>query len=922
MQLRAVVFATQPADQYRAGRTLRSLKAAGLEAAHAGNLNADLFRAALAYGAPTLFIRAGAWFVRCDLPTAPAASATGRGLCAVGIVRAHGDTCRETQQLAGRAEAWRAASGGNFERGLPAGAPELLRAFVLDVRALRLLDAAGVGSLEEFARLASEQLRVIHLPWLDVYDDGGLRVLQAITALHRGGAERVTLDLLAELPKHNRRARLATLGRPLREAFPTPAGTTELAGVPGAAEHRIQRLAREAAAYGADVVHGHLICGTDAARISGAGLPVVLTVHNMRAGWPKGLAELRPGDVALLAACASAVERDVAAAKLPAPVRTARNGIELRAFQPGVERKAAGHRLRSEWGFADTDFVLLALANPRPQKRLHLLPGILAALRARLGGEREARLVICGETLRGNEDAERSVRETEREINAAGVASSIRWTGPVADVSAVLAAVDVLVSTSAHEGLSLAQLEALAMNLPVVATDVGGAREIARGQPKMRLMPPDAPAEDFAEFLATLALVRPSRETVRADGLARDPMRNWSREEMARRYRWLYPRAIAAASRRPGAGIWLIANNFSTGGAQSSARRLLAGFAGQGIRVRSAVVEETPAHPTPGRAALLREGIPVLSVDTGKLGTTVAAEQILAAIDADPPESVVFWNLRPSFKVLLADALIDLPVYDVSPGEMFFDSLDAYFAEQRTALPYHEPADYGARLAGVIVKYRAEAERAARVLGAPVHVIPNGIHLNGAGGRRQNGNGATLSFSTACRINPQKRLEDLLEAFRAAHPRLPRYTLKIAGGIERGCDEYAARLRKLSDGLPVEWMGEVADISGLHHASDVFVMISEPAGCPNASLEAMASGLPVIATDVGGASEQVIDRKTGRLVPARDSLPLADALVELASNRDLRMSLGLAARAHMEHSFSMERMLASYRALLLGGTNR
>jgi glycosyltransferase involved in cell wall biosynthesis len=50
-------------------------------------------------------------------------------------------------------------------------------------------------------------------------------------------------------------------------------------------------------------------------------------------------------------------------------------------------------------------------------------------------------------------------------------------------------------------------------------------------------------------------------------------------------------------------------------------------------------------------------------------------------------------------------------------------------------------------------------------------------------------------------------------------------------------------------------------------------MISDPAGCPNASLEALASGLPVIATDVGGASEQVIDDLNGFLVPARDIPP-------------------------------------------------
>ena len=149
---------------------------------------------------------------------------------------------------------------------------------------------------------------------------------------------------------------------------------------------------------------------------------------------------------------------------------------------------------------------------------------------------------------------------------------------------------------------------------------------------------------------------------------------------------------------------------------------------------------------------------------------------------------------------------------------------------------------------------------------------------------------ARLVFGTAARISPRKRLEDLLEAFRVANGRLPTYTLKIAGGVERGCEDYAARLRASSDGLPVEWIGEMSDLRAFHRQLDAFVMVSEPAGCPNASLEAMTAGLTVIATDTGGASEQVLDGRTGRLVPGRDPQALAAALVELAAQQIGRAS--------------------------------
>jgi glycosyltransferase involved in cell wall biosynthesis len=172
-------------------------------------------------------------------------------------------------------------------------------------------------------------------------------------------------------------------------------------------------------------------------------------------------------------------------------------------------------------------------------------------------------------------------------------------------------------------------------------------------------------------------------------------------------------------------------------------------------------------------------------------------------------------------------------------------------------------------------------------------------------------------FGTAARISPRKRLEDLLEAFRFANGRLPAYTLKIAGGVESGCEDYATRLRALSDGLPVEWIGEVSDLPAFHRQLDAFVMVSEPAGCPNASLEAMAAGLTVIATDAGGASEQVIDSRTGRLVPGRDPQVLAAALVELAAQPELLRQMGRAGRDLIRDRFSLERMIADYRHICL-----
>ncbi len=206
---------------------------------------------------------------------------------------------------------------------------------------------------------------------------------------------------------------------------------------------------------------------------------------------------------------------------------------------------------------------------------------------------------------------------------------------------------------------------------------------------------------------------------------------------MTARYASLYPRVIESArGARRGSGIWLIANNFTTGGAQSSARRLLLGLKAQGVAVRAAVLQEREDNPTPGLSALRAAGVSVFIPEPRALDPLDAVMQILERIDADPPRAVLFWNVIAEHKVLLADSIWDIPIFDVSPGEMFFDSLDKYFAAPRPGLPYRNAAEYGARLAGVVVKYRGEASRAEASLKAQIardsewiaagHSLPSG----------------------------------------------------------------------------------------------------------------------------------------------------------------------------------------------------
>ena len=112
------------------------------------------------------------------------------------------------------------------------------------------------------------------------------------------------------------------------------------------------------------------------------------------------------------------------------------------------------------------------------------------------------------------------------------------------------------------------------------------------------------------------------------------------------------------------------------------------------------------------------------------------------------------------------------------------------------------------------------------------------------------------------------------------------------------------------------WLpGERNDVPDILRGLDCFVLPSLAEGISNTILEAMACGLPVIATRVGGNVELVQDGMTGRLVPVSDIQSMADAIAHYADEPDVAMADGRHGREIVEQHFSMESMEASYRGL-------
>jgi len=199
----------------------------------------------------------------------------------------------------------------------------------------------------------------------------------------------------------------------------------------------------------------------------------------------------------------------------------------------------------------------------------------------------------------------------------------------------------------------------------------------------------------------------------------------------------------------------------------------------------------------------------------------------------------------------------------------------------------------------------------------PTRTIPNGVDTAAywrpearEDWRSAEGFGADeVLIASVGRLEPQKNPLGLIEAF----ARVPVGRLVMAG---EGSLAEAARRRAERLGVAgrVRFLGVRADVAELLSACDIFALASDWEGSPLAVMEAMAAGLPVVATAVGGVPELVEDGVTGILAPRGDLQALGSALETLAGNPRLRREMGDAARERAKR-FEVSAMVEGYAAL-------
>jgi sugar transferase (PEP-CTERM/EpsH1 system associated) len=206
------------------------------------------------------------------------------------------------------------------------------------------------------------------------------------------------------------------------------------------------------------------------------------------------------------------------------------------------------------------------------------------------------------------------------------------------------------------------------------------------------------------------------------------------------------------------------------------------------------------------------------------------------------------------------------------------------------------------------------ASRVDRVPDRKLRVIQNGIEVLGVAQATPLPPGRAPRAVHVARLNRIKDQGTLLRATRAVADALPGFTLDIVGDGPMHADIHALATELGLDEV-VRFHGFRDDVGTILASADLFVLSSLSEGISITLLEAMAAGLPVVATDVGGNREVVLPGETGMLVPVGDHAALGDAMLAVLTDPALARTMGAAGYTRVAATFAIDRTVHAYEAI-------
>lgn len=301
-----------------------------------------------------------------------------------------------------------------------------------------------------------------------------MRIVYLLNSLGIGGAERLTLALAERMRERGHAVALFTLMPRLEEEWPTtlPVFRLGMRKDPLSAARALWRAQRYLRDLRPDLIHSHGFHPNIASRLLKPLLPacaIIATIHNVYEGGRLRMLAYRASDFLcdrVTTVSQAAADRFIALDAVSAhKCAVIPNAIDVGEFAPLPERRV---QTRSSFA-AGTDFIWLAAGRIMPAKDY---PNLLRAFARLRVWHSSTQLWIAGP---GSSEARAALQMLAVELN---IADAVRWLGLHRDMPGLLDAADAFVLSSAWEGMPLVLVEAMAMEKPIVATDVGGVREL------------------------------------------------------------------------------------------------------------------------------------------------------------------------------------------------------------------------------------------------------------------------------------------------------------------------------------------------------------------------------------------------------------------------------------------------------------
>jgi glycosyltransferase involved in cell wall biosynthesis len=700
----------------------------------------------------------------------------------------------------------------------------------------------------------------------------------------------------------------------------------------------------------ADIAHLHGFASHDLGRVVSRRLGIANVIHEhatLRVPWHQRLADrVLSGRTDAAIAVSDSVRRFMIRHRSIAADRIVviGNSVDLDRFR--FRDLEARRRTRQALGVPQGTRLVGTVTRLRVEKGTEHLVRAAPAVLARWP---DALFVIAGDGPLANE-----LKRLGREL---GVAERVRFLGFRSDVPALLAALDVLVIPSLTEGFPLSLVEAMAAGVPVVATRVGGVPEVATDGHNVLLVPP---ADPEALARRTLEILERPELADRLARAGRETAARFGTDAAVARVEALY-RSLVEPGRPAGSGVVrplpvpgdrprrtprlaVLMEDFHPVQHGATTQLLLLGerFAARGLSILVVTRRIERAHPR--RESLA--GIEVVRVPPA-VGLHRAGKFLMI-----PGALWALFRLRRRFDVLLVSDVKVLGAAGVlaarllrrrcllraeSCGEL--DTTDWLRVNRarhpvlaRVAQLLLPLRNLWLRRADRFLSISSAIRREFLSIGVPadrVVDLTNGIDLGRfrplhpsqkPGLRRRLGLPAGWLVVYTGRLTEGKGLRWLIEIWGGASALREDAHLVLVGSGQGFAADVEAELRRLvhQRGFHhrVTFTGAVRDVEAYLQAADCFVLPSRSEALAISLLEAMACGLPCIATRVGGVPDFLEDGVNGLLVPYRDDDRLVAALAAVAGSPELAAGLAERGRRTVEERFHIDRIVELYAALL------